>query len=88
MRYQVLKQYTAVQDGDPIWAQINVWVAILPTDSPPPDQENIFQTREQAELHIEQRTELQNEQDELGNDKVDTFGRTIKHRIYKIIEIE
>ena len=87
MRYQILKQYIAVQEDDPFWAQRNVWVEILP-DTTPPDKIDIFQTLNTAELSVEQKVERQNEDDELGNDQVDKFGKKIKDRIYKIIEIE
>lgn len=87
MRYQIMKQYIAVQDNEPTNTKRDVWVAILP-DTTPPDKENIYQFLDTAELAVEQKIERQNEQDELGNDQVDKFGLKIKARRYKIIEIE
>ena len=85
MRYQILKQFIAVDNTDPWWASRNTWVQRLPVGN---DTLDIYQTYERAEEAIEHKIELQNELDELGNDQVDKFGRTIKDRIYKIIEIE
>lgn len=85
MRYQVLKQYIAIQENDPIDFQRGIWVEVLPEKG---DRIDIFQNRERAEESIEHKIELQNEKDELGNDQIDKFGLKIKDRIYKIIEIE
>ena len=85
MLYQIVKQFIAVDDQDPSWATRNVWVAVLPELG---DRLDVYQTYERAEEEVIHKIELNQQKDENGNDQRDKFGKKIKARRYKIIEIE
>ncbi len=85
MRYQILKQFIAVQDYEPKDTRRDIWVAILPDKK---DKEDIYNTKIKAEKEVKDKKDKDKEKDEHGKDKKDKFGKKIKDRKYKIIEIE
>lgn len=89
MRYQIMKQYIALQDGEPTDFQRNIWVAILPDGGDiHNDKEDIYKTKIKAEKDKKDKKEKDKEKKPNGKDKKDKFGKKIKNRKYKIIEIK
>jgi len=84
MAYKILKQFIGTDEKDPWWASRNVWVAILPDGN---DKEEIYDDLNKAETEITKKKNKDKEKDQDGKDKKDKFGKKIKNRKYKIIEI-
>lgn len=84
MNYKIYKQFISNDEFDPQWAKREIWVAVLPDGV---DTENIFDTLAKAEKDISDKDKLNKEKDINGDDKLDKFGKKIKDRKYKIVEI-
>lgn len=88
MAFQILKQFVARQDDEPIWAQKSVYVKILPDGGDVSnDKEDIYDTYEKADKDVKDKEDKDKEKKPDGKDKKDKFGKTIKGRKYVIIEI-
>lgn len=88
MAFQILKQFVARQDDEPVWAQKSVYVKILPDGGDVNnDKEDIFDTYAEAEAEKIKKEDKDKEKKPDGNDKLDKFGKKIKERKYIVIEI-
>ena len=88
MAFQILKQFIAKQEDDPIWAERKVYVKILPDGGDVSnDKEDIFDTKQKADDEVVKKQDKDKEKKPDGKDKVDKFGKKIKDRKYIVIEI-
>ena len=88
MAFQIIKQFIAVQDDDPIWAERNQFVKILPDGGDVNnDKEDIYDTYDKADKDKKDKEDKDKEKKPDGKDKVDKYGKKIKDRKYIIIEI-
>lgn len=84
MAFKIYKQFISTDASEPSWVKREVWVAVLPDGI---DKEDIFDTLANAEIEVEAKKTKDKQKDAGNKDKVDKFGKSIKDRKYKIVEI-
>ena len=88
MAFKIYKQFQPRQDDDPIWAQNNQWVAILPDGGDiNNDKEDIYDTKQKADDEVIKKEDADKEKKPDNSDKLDKYGKKIKDRKYIVVEI-